>query len=564
MKVLQERIEEISTLITEVANGNFDYQLEVSETGDELDAVISGMSMLGQELKNSTVSRDFMQSIYQGVVDMLLVLNTDFTIRNVNQALEELLGYPEEDLQGHPLTDLVQLNENPNFFAPIQQLQEKGKCLNVELQFSTRQENLIPASCSFSYLRNVNHQVDGILIIAKDITELKKTEQALKEAKEKAEAANEAKSNFLSSMSHEIRTPLNGIMGFTDLLMETELDPTQAHYLNLIKTSGSTLTKLLHDILDLHRIEQDMISLELLPFDFRKTFTANLEPYKHLAEGKKLAFSYDFDDSVPQMVLGDASRLNQVLVNLVSNAIKFTEQGSIHVRHQVTQSDQADGTFVLTCTVTDTGTGIPADKQALVFESFTQADQSTSRKYGGFGLGLAISKRLVKQMEGDLGLISPLPGQDRGAAFWFSVQLKQVKEVKADVPKLKSNPAFQLPRDFRILLVDDNEINVMLMQTIFKSMGTSITTAESGKEALSLAQSQVFDLVFMDIQMPDMDGLEASRLLRKAGFQGVIIAFSANAYKEDFHKSLAAGMNDHLNKPFTRQDLIAILKKWAT
>jgi two-component system, sensor histidine kinase len=563
VKILKERIEEISALIAEVANGNFDYQLEVSETGDELDAVISGVSMLGQELKNSTVSRDFMQSIYQGVVDMLLVLNTDFTIRNVNEALEELLGFQEEDLQGLPLTALVQPNENPNFFPRLKQLQEKGKCLNVELLFSTRQESLIPTSCSFSYLRDVNHQVDGILIIAKDITELKKTEQALKEAKEKAEAANEAKSNFLSSMSHEIRTPLNGIMGFTDLLMETELNSAQAQYINLIKTSGSTLTKLLHDILDLHRIEQDMISLELLPFNFRKTFTANLEPYKHLAEGKKLAFSYAFDESVPQMVLGDASRLNQVLVNLVSNAIKFTEQGSIHVHHQATQTDQADGTFVLTCTVTDTGIGIPADKQALIFESFTQSDQSTSRKYGGFGLGLAISKRLVKQMEGELGLISPLPNQDKGAAFWFSVRLKQINEIKEDVPKLKSNPAFRLRNDFRILLVDDNEINVVLMQTIFKSMGTSITTAESGQEALNLAQSQVFDLVFMDIQMPDMDGLEASRLLRKSGFQGVIIAFSANAYKEDFHKSLAAGMNDHLNKPFTRQDLIAILKKWA-
>jgi PAS domain S-box-containing protein len=564
VKILKERIEEISALIAEVATGNFDYQLDVSETGDELDALISGVSMLGQELKNSTVSRDFMQSIYQGVVDMLLVLNTDFTIRNVNEALEELLGFQEADLQGLPFTALVQPNENPGFFPRLKQLQEKGKCLNVELLFSMRQGSLMPASCSFSYLRNINKQVDGILIIAKDITELKKNEQELKEAKEKAEAANEAKSNFLSSMSHEIRTPLNGIMGFTDLLMETELNSAQAQYINLIKTSGTTLTKLLHDILDLHRIEQDKISLELLPFDFRETIKANLEPYKHLAEGKKLAFSYVFDESVPQMVLGDANRLNQVLINLVSNAIKFTEQGSIHVHHQVRQTDQADGTLVLTCTVTDTGIGIPADKQTLVFESFTQSDQSTSRKYGGFGLGLAITKRLVKKMDGEMGLISPLPGQDRGAAFWFSVRLKQIKEVKAVVPKLNSNPAFQLRKDIRILVVDDNEINVVLMQKIFKSMGTSITTALNGKEALNLAQSQVFDLVLMDIQMPDMDGLEASMLLRKSGFQGVIIAFSANAYKGDIHKSLAAGMNDHLNKPFTRQDLIALLKKWAT
>jgi two-component system, sensor histidine kinase len=564
VKVLKERIEEISTLIAEVATGNFDYQLEVTETGDELDALISGVSMLGQELKNSTVSRDFMQSIYQGVVDMLLVLNTDFTIRNVNEALEELLGFKEADLQGLPLTALVLPKDNPGLFSRLSHLQEKGKCLNVELLFSTRQESLLPTSCSFSYLRNIHQQVEGILIIAKDITEFKKNEQELKEAKEKAEAANEAKSNFLSSMSHEIRTPLNGIMGFADLLMETELNAAQTQYLNLIKISGTTLTKLLHDILDLHRIEQDKISLESLPFNVRETTMSNLEPYKHLAEGKKLAFSYTFDESVPQMVQGDASRLNQVLVNLVSNAIKFTEQGSIQVHHQVTESDLASGTLVLTCTVTDTGIGIPADKQALVFESFTQSDQSTSRKYGGFGLGLAISKKLVNRMGGELGLISPLPGQDRGAAFSFSVRLRQVQEAKPAAPKAHNNPAFQLRQDIRILVVDDNEINMVLMKNIFKTMGTSITTAQSGEEALHLARTQVFDLVFMDIQMPEMDGLEASRLLRKAGFQGVIIAFSANAYKEDAHKSLAAGMNDHLNKPFTRQDLINLLKKWVS
>jgi hypothetical protein len=563
VKILKERIEEIGALIAEVANGNFDYQLDASETGDELDAIISGVSMLGQELKNSTVSRDFMQSIYHGVVDMLLVLNTDFTIRNVNAALEELLGFQESELQGLPLSALVHPQDNMALDQLLERMQQKGKYLNVELTFSTRQANKIPASCSFSFLKNNEQETDGILIIAKDITELKKTEQELKEAKNKAEAASVAKSDFLSSMSHEIRTPLNGIMGFTELLKETELNQVQAQYINLIQTSGSTLTKLLNDILDLHRIEQDKITLEMLPFDFRSTISANLEPYKHLAEGKDLDFSYSFAHNVPQVVIGDPSRINQVLINLVSNAIKFTERGSIQVHHQLNPGVAADGSVVLKCTVTDTGIGLPEDKQIQVFESFTQSDQSTSRKYGGFGLGLAICKKLVHLMKGEMGVISPIPGQQQGAAFWFSIQLKTMDKEVAPEPKPINSPDFKLREDIQILVVDDNAMNMMLMQKIFKSMGATIATAQNGEEALALVRAQPFDLVFMDIQMPEMDGLEASVVLRQENFDGPIIAFSANAYKDDIHKSLAAGMNDHLSKPFTRQELIAILNKWS-
>lgn len=563
MKILKERIEEIITLIAEVANGNFDYKIDASGTGDELDAVISGVSMLGQELKNSTVSRDFMQSIYQGVVDMLLVLDTDFTIRNVNEALVDLLGLTQAELQGLPFSTLVKADYNGSLDSLWERLGEEQKCLNVELLFSTRSQVTIPSSCSFSYLKNNAGQPEGVLVIAKDITALKKTQQELQEAKNKAEAANEAKTNFLSSMSHEIRTPLNGIMGFTDLLMETPLSPAQSQYISLIKTSGANLTKLLNDILDLHRIEQDKISVEMLPFDFRKTISANLEPYKHLAESKNLDFSYAFDPALPQMVSGDPSRLTQVLVNLVSNAIKFTDSGGISIYHEVDQINHAKGTLLLKCTVTDTGVGIPAGKQELIFQSFTQSDQSTSRKYGGFGLGLAISKKLVTLMKGKMGVLSPLTSNARGTAFWFNIGLNLVDLPLAAPADPGEQAAYKLRQDIHILVVDDNAMNVMLMQKIFRTLGASIATASNGQQALDMAREQTYDLVFMDIQMPDMDGLEASERLRQAKYSGPIIAFSANAYKDDIHKSLAAGMNDHLSKPFTRQELIAILKKWA-
>ncbi|MBF9255009.1 response regulator [Pontibacter sp. 172403-2] len=559
MKVLQERIEEIITLIAEVANGNFDYEIDTSETGDELDAIISGISMLGQELKNSTVSRDFMQSIYRGVVDMLLILNPDFTVRNVNEAYEELLGYQEEELKGLHLSELVHEHDKPALMNLLENFQDKGKYLNVELSLSTKQEHSIPASCSFSYLMSNEKEVDGILVIAKDITEIKKKERELKDAKNKAEAASEAKSNFLSSMSHEIRTPLNGVMGFTGLLMETDLSESQAHYVHLIRTSGSTLTRLLNDILDLHRIESDKLFLEMIPFNIRESVLSNLEPYRQLAQSKNLSFTYSFSESLPAVVLGDPTRIGQMLINLVSNAIKFTEHGSVHV-HLEAVGEQEE--FKLKCTVTDTGIGIPEEKQAIIFDSFTQSDQSVTRNYGGSGLGLSISRKLASLMQGKLGVASPVPGQPNGSCFWFSVTLKSAQSQEGSSKNADIDTEFKLQKDTQILVVDDNALNVMLMEDVLGNLGATVTTAQSGKEAVETARLKSFDLVFMDIEMPNMNGLEAAMLLRNLNFSSPIIAFSANAYKDDIQKSIEAGMNDHLCKPFDSDELTDLLRKW--
>ena len=564
MKVLKERIEEIITLIAEVANGNFDYKLEVSDTGSEMDAVIAGISMLGQELKNSTVSRDFMQSIYQGVVDMLLVLNTDFTIRNVNEAFEEATGFKEPDLMGRHLAEVFRFVDNPNLETGLEKLKSKGKCLNVELLLHTSQDQLVSTSCSLSYLMNNKKEKDGILIIAKDITEQKLKEKELQEAKERAEAANEAKSHFLSSMSHEIRTPLNGILGFSSLLQDTPLNPTQAQYVNLIKTSGSNLSKLLNDILDLHRIEQDRIAIESIPFDIRQTIASHMEPYKYLAEDRGISFSYTIDEEVPLVVTGDPTRISQVLINLISNSIKFTEAGSIKVHCQLEALSEAAGTAVLRFTVTDTGIGIPDEKQAVIFDSFTQSDLSTTRKYGGFGLGLAISKKLVNLMGGDMGVTSPPAGQPNGALFWFSVKLRYVPAKDAVQPEEDETELdYTLASGTSILVVDDNPINVLLMQDVLENFGAQVAVAGNGEEAVQMAVSHTYDLIFMDIQMPVMNGLEATTKLRRANVTSPIIAFSANAYQDDIAKSMKAGMNGHLCKPFTSKELVAILQSWV-
>ncbi|TPE44336.1 PAS domain-containing hybrid sensor histidine kinase/response regulator [Pontibacter mangrovi] len=551
------------TLITEVANGNFDYKLDVSEASDELDAVIAGVSMLGQELKSSTVSRDFMQSIYQGVVDMLLVLNTDNTIRNVNEAFEEIAGKKEADLVGTNVLEIFQ-DLSPAKRQEIRDgLEQKGKCLNMELKLKASGQEGVPTSCSFSYLKNSKQQIDGILVIAKDITELKNKEQELREARIKAEAANEAKSNFLSSMSHEIRTPLNGIIGFTNLLKDTHLNAVQAKYVNLIQTSGNNLFKLLNDILDLHRIEQDKIVIDAVPFNLREVLASNLEPYQFLAQGKQLAFTYTFDEAVPQVVIGDSTRISQVLVNLVSNAIKFTEVGSIRVHCALVSENKGTGAVELKFTVSDTGTGIPADKQGIIFDSFTQSDQSTTRKYGGFGLGLAISKKLVSRMHGEMGVVSPAEGQQNGATFWFTIKLNAVSDQETLEPEEEEKIDYTLPAGTKILVADDNAINVMIMQVMLEGFGAQVVAAYGGEEAVQLGLANAFDLIFMDIQMPEVDGLEAASRLRQANVQTPIIAFSANAYEEDIAKSIASGLNDHLCKPFTNKELVPLLKKWV-
>lgn len=548
-------------LITEVANGNFDYQIETSDTGDEMDAVIAGINMLGQELKSSTVSRDFMQSIYRGVVDMLLILNPDFTIRSVNESVEEALGYRQDELRGKHLSILLTSEDVPKMVSLMEQCRSQDKCLNKELLFKTKQHGEIPVSCSFSHIRDSHQEIDGVMIVAKDITELKQNEKALRKAKRKAEEANEAKSNFLSSMSHEIRTPLNGIMGFTDLLLNTGLTDTQKQYINLIKTSGTTLTKLLNDILDLHRVEQNKIYLEAIPFELREGLEGSLRPYRHLAETKGLKFSCSFDASVPQWAIGDPTRISQVVVNLVSNAIKFTEEGSIDVLFKSEQLPEDE--FLLYCSVSDTGIGIPAGKQKMVFDSFTQSDQSTSRKYGGSGLGLAISKKLARLLQGDLQVISPLPGQQKGSLFWFTIRLKHMQTRQPAQQEVADDSNYRVPEGKHLLIVDDNEINVMLLQTVLENHGAQVTTAFSGQEAIDLVHAQHFDLIFMDVQMPGISGLEAARILRQEKYDTPIIAFSASAYSTDIENSLASGMNDYLCKPFEQSDLLGLLRKWV-
>ncbi len=557
-KSIKERIEDISMLIFEVANGNFDYTIESSDGDDELDAIISGVNMLGQELKLSTVSRDHMQSLYDGVIDMIIVTDLEMNVEKVNDTCAQAIGFEERDLMGKHLTSLIDLQRNSSLIRTImKQMDEDGKYQNAELYLKTNTGSTVPTSASFSFLKNARGLKEGIMIVAKDITQIKETEKNLILAKEAAEEANESKGRFLSNMSHEIRTPLNGIIGFTDLLKTTELDETQQECVDMISNAGSNLSKLLNDVLDLNKIDLDRLDLEEIPYNFRATFTSNLNPYIHIAGEKGLSLSYSFDSSVPKIVIGDPTRLNQVILNMVSNAIKFTENGKIEVRFfGIGQGKNAK----LQCTVADTGIGIPQEKQEAIFDRFTQSDNSVTRKYGGSGLGLAICKQLVELMNGTINIVSPSIDRTHGSTFEFTIPIKVGEEAKKKT--IEEEIALQFD-DLKVLAVDDNNVNLVLVERILQKTGANVITAMDGKEAVEKAREENPDLILMDIQMPVMDGLSATKILRKEKYIKPILALSANVDKENLGKIKEAGIDDFLQKPFDKPKLTKMISKWT-
>jgi two-component system, sensor histidine kinase len=555
----ESRIEHISQMIFQIASGNFDAQIDRTDKEDELDAIVTGINMLREELKATTVSRDYMDSIYKGVVDMLFVLDENFKIQSVNSAATDVLGFDEHSIIGRPFPSLINSSSEYVFQRFVDgELKNHKSLKNVELYINDKQGNPIPTSCSFSWLYDSFKQTNGILLIAKDTILQKKAEIELRKAKEFAEAANISKSRFLANMSHEIRTPLNGILGIAEILLSDQSNPNR-EYLEIIRASGQSLARLINDILDLSKIESGKLTLEKTTFDFSSTVISNLQTYKFLAEQKGLTFNYFVDGTVPKFVIGDPTRINQIIVNLVGNAIKFTEQGKIDVRFSA--QEKPSGEVILKGEVKDTGVGIPAEKSKVIFESFTQADDSINRKFGGTGLGLTIVENLVKQMEGTVSVKSSVEPSSSGSTFTFVIKLQlPPSAARSKTPAAGAEkPSFKRP--VHILIVDDNEINLLVAKKAIMNFGGKVTVAGGGREAIELVQTNDFDLILMDIQMPDMDGYATTRQLRQMNFQKPIVALSANAYNEHIQQSLDSGMNDHVQKPFNPQHLFKVVNQ---
>jgi PAS domain S-box-containing protein len=476
---------------------------------------------------------------------------------DVNCAMEELLGVPKAAIAGRYPVELGWMAEREGFETIRRSLEEGGKIDSHELVFRHAK---LGERTGLVWARRVT--IGGIgysLGFVLDISERKRMEQELVEARLGAEAATQAKGQFLANMSHEIRTPLNGILGLSFLLEDETIPDNLRPMMSLIRTSGEVLRRVLDDVLDYSKIDAGKLELVEEPCDLRACLRWSLELFREAAAEKNVDCRLHLDEGLPERVWVDATRLRQVTANLMSNAVKFTQQGSIEMAAHLEEAAPANGRHIIRISVRDTGIGIAEEGLANLFQSFSQGDASTSRSYGGTGLGLAISKRLVELMGGAIRVESRW-GVGTKFDFTFSAGVADDAEPAGEAP------AGGNPQGLKILVAEDNKVNQLVVTRMLQKMGCQADVAGDGAEAIKSLETNAYDMVLMDLSMPGVDGLEAARRIRRmpAAVSSVpIVALTASVSSEIKTRCLAAGMDDYLGKPIEIEALRRALERWG-
>jgi signal transduction histidine kinase/CheY-like chemotaxis protein/HPt (histidine-containing phosphotransfer) domain-containing protein len=511
---------------------------------------------------------EILEATLSTIPDGILVLDADLKLITCNERLLEIFELDRDAVLGapDPAKAIREVRVRRGDFGPgdpATLLAEWEVALRSPV---SRQYEQQIVSGRWVEIRGQNLSRGGRVTVTRDITERKQRETALSLAKEEAdcarvvaEQASRAKSEFVANMSHEIRTPLNGVIGAAHLLLDSPLDSDQRGYLDIITLSGQHLLSVIEDILDISKLEAGRMALENIVFNFSDVVSTAVELLRPKAAEKGLALETKVDPSIAQNLIGDPTRIRQVLVNLIGNALKFTDQGSVAVK--ACYATEKGGAPLLRVEVKDTGIGISAEAQESLFRTFTQADGTITRRFGGTGLGLAICKQLVQLMGGSIGVESR-PGE--GSTFWFTLPPRRAALATADTAQaVRSGPDLS---GRRVLVVEDVEVNRLIAREVLRRMGCHVEIAEDGARGVEMALAADYDLVLMDIQMPRVDGVEATRRIRAAdGPRGrvPIVALTAHAIASEREAYLAAGLDDYLSKPFKPAALREIVARWT-
>jgi len=500
------------------------------------------------------------QAIFDAMIEGHVLSDEYGHIVTVNLAIETMFGYTQKELLGKNISlfagggEAIKHDQYITGYRHTEDARIIGRTREVLARHRCGSE--FPVELAVTELRVKNKRYFSAIV--RDISERKRQDQALRESKLAAEHASNAKSEFLAAMSHEIRTPMSGVIGMTELLLDTDLNEEQKHFGTMVHQSANSLLAIINDILDFSKIEAGKLSIESNPFSLRMVAESTVELFSYRAAEKHLDLQLVFDDAIPEPLLGDDGRIRQVLVNFLGNAIKFTDHDKIIIA--LSLLSQRDDNYTIRFAITDNGIGIPEEKLATIFNKYTQADENTTRVYGGTGLGLTISKQLVELMGGELGVESEV---NRGSTFWFVLALKY--NPNAVVRQSAYQPELFRQYHGRVLVVEDNPVNQMVAKGLLEKLGCNVELAADGIEALEKIAHYSYDLIFMDCNMPLMDGFECTINIRQQELTGPrvpIVAMTANTMVESMEQCKKVGMDDYIAKPINQQQLKNILSRY--